>query len=78
VPSGYGVRTTCPLDDATVRFRHRGEEWRDRVTANRAVAYRIHHDTARGRWYVTASWQRVVTLLLPLHAALARGVVGWT
>ncbi|CAM5533657.1 IS605 OrfB family transposase OS=Streptomyces violarus OX=67380 GN=FHS41_006930 PE=4 SV=1 [Streptomyces violarus] len=31
------------LLDATVAFTHRGEEWRDRVTANRAVAYRIHH-----------------------------------
>jgi hypothetical protein len=46
------------LLEATVRFQHRGEEWRDRITANRAVAYRIHHDPVRGRWYVTASWQR--------------------
>ncbi|WP_397895334.1 IS200/IS605 family accessory protein TnpB-related protein [Streptomyces canus] len=62
--------------DATVRFQHRGQEWRDRVTANRAVAYRIHRDTARGRWYVTASWQRAAAPTLPLEAALARGVVG--
>jgi IS605 OrfB family transposase len=62
--------------DATVRFQHRGEEWRDRITANRAVAYRIHHDVARGRWYVTASWQRAAVPVLPLRAALARGVVG--
>ncbi|MFF7545212.1 IS200/IS605 family accessory protein TnpB-related protein [Streptomyces canus] len=62
--------------DATVRFQHRGQEWRDRVTVNRAVAYRIHHDVARGRWYITASWQRAAAPLLPLEAALARGVVG--
>jgi IS605 OrfB family transposase len=62
--------------DATVRFRHRGEEWRDRITADRAVAYRIHHDTARDRWYVTASWQRATAPVLPLQAALAQGVVG--
>ncbi|MFJ8778782.1 IS200/IS605 family accessory protein TnpB-related protein [Streptomyces sp. NPDC102476] len=62
--------------DATVRFQHRGQEWRDRVTANRAVAYRIHHDVMRGRWYVTASWQRAAAPVLPLQAALARGVVG--
>ncbi|MFI9587402.1 IS200/IS605 family accessory protein TnpB-related protein, partial [Streptomyces sp. NPDC052236] len=62
--------------DATVAFQHRGQEWADRITANRAVAYRIHHDTARGRWYVTASWQRAAAPVLPLHAALARGVVG--
>jgi IS605 OrfB family transposase len=62
--------------DATVEFRHRGQEWLDRVTANRAVAYRIHHDVVRGRWYVTASWQRAATPILPLEAALVRGVVG--
>jgi IS605 OrfB family transposase len=62
--------------DATVHFKHRGEEWLDRITANRAVAYRIHHDPVRGRWYVTASWQRAAAPVLPLQAALARGVVG--
>jgi IS605 OrfB family transposase len=62
--------------DATVRFRHRGQEWLDRITANRAVAYRIHHDAARGRWYVTVCWQRAAAPVLPLQAALARGVVG--
>ena len=41
---------------AQVAFTHRGEQWRDRIQANRAVAYRIHEDTARGRWYLTASW----------------------
>ncbi|NGO49527.1 transposase, partial [Streptomyces sp. YC419] len=61
--------------DATVRFRHRGQEWRDRITANRAVAYRIHHDVLRGRWYVTASWQPAAAPVLPLEAALARGGV---
>ncbi|WP_406126191.1 transposase [Streptomyces canus] len=62
--------------DAPVAFRHRGQEWLDRITANRAVAYRIHHDVVRGRWYVTASWQRAATPVLPLEAALVRGVVG--
>ncbi|MFH8500356.1 IS200/IS605 family accessory protein TnpB-related protein [Streptomyces coeruleorubidus] len=61
--------------DAQVTFEHRGAEWLDRVTANRAVAYRIHHDAVRGRWYVTASWQRTPAPVLPLNAALARGVV---
>ncbi|MFI5678747.1 IS200/IS605 family accessory protein TnpB-related protein [Streptomyces cellulosae] len=63
------------LLDATVRFQHRGQEWLDRITANRAVAYRIHHDPVRGRCYVTASWQRAPVPVLPLEAALARGVV---
>ncbi|UXY28348.1 IS200/IS605 family accessory protein TnpB-related protein [Streptomyces sp. HUAS TT20] len=61
--------------EATAEFKHRREEWADRITANRAVAYRIHHDTVRGRWYVTASWQRAPIPVRPLDAALARGVV---
>ncbi|MDQ0403613.1 hypothetical protein J2S50_002162 [Streptomyces sp. DSM 40167] len=54
-----------------VTFAHRGREWADRAAANRAVAYRIHHDPARGRWYVTASWQKPVTRTIPLNAELA-------
>ncbi|MFH9005571.1 IS200/IS605 family accessory protein TnpB-related protein [Streptomyces afghaniensis] len=61
--------------DATVAFQHRDEEWKDRIAANRAVAYRIHYDAQRGRWYVTASWQRTPVSAPPLDAALARGVV---
>ncbi|MET9519803.1 IS200/IS605 family accessory protein TnpB-related protein [Streptomyces sp. NPDC002994] len=62
--------------DATVTFPHRGAEWRDRIGMNRAVAYRIHHDVERGRWYVTASWQRTCAPTLPLDATLVRGLVG--
>jgi IS605 OrfB family transposase len=61
---------------ARVRFSHRGAEWADQVAANRAVAYRIHHDTGRGRWYVTASWQIPAAPAVPLEAALAQGVIG--
>ncbi|WP_328425613.1 IS200/IS605 family accessory protein TnpB-related protein [Streptomyces sp. NBC_00443] len=61
---------------AQVRFPHRGQEWADRVEANRAVAYRIHYDTGRGRWYVDASWQIPPTKAIPLKAALADGVIG--
>nr|WP_037740732.1 MULTISPECIES: IS200/IS605 family element transposase accessory protein TnpB [unclassified Streptomyces] len=59
-----------------VEFRHRAGEWRDRVESNRAVAYRIHLDVARGRWYLTASWQRPVVKTLPLATARAQGMVG--
>ncbi|MDX3412402.1 MULTISPECIES: transposase [Streptomyces] len=59
-----------------VVFAHRGQEWVDRVAAHRAVAYRIHHDTIRARWYVTASWQKPVTRTVPLATALAEGVIG--
>ncbi|MFD7407641.1 IS200/IS605 family accessory protein TnpB-related protein [Streptomyces sp. NPDC059866] len=59
-----------------VGFAYRGQEWADRVEANRAVAYRIHLDVARGRWYMTASWQIPVSRTVPLAAALAHGVIG--
>ncbi|MGW5431655.1 IS200/IS605 family accessory protein TnpB-related protein [Streptomyces sp. NPDC004059] len=61
---------------ARVHFAHRGQEWADRVVANRAVAYRIHYDVQRGRWYLTASWQRPVVKTMPLEAARAAGMVG--
>ncbi|GAA4009250.1 IS200/IS605 family accessory protein TnpB-related protein [Streptomyces plumbiresistens] len=59
-----------------VTFAHRGEEWADRVAANRAIAYRIHLDTGRERWYLTASWQIPPSPTLPIEAALAHGVIG--
>ncbi len=61
---------------ARVSFAHRGEQWADRVSAMRAVAYRIHEDTGRGRWYPTASWTLPPVQTIPLDAARARGVVG--
>ncbi|MFE7240229.1 IS200/IS605 family accessory protein TnpB-related protein [Streptomyces sp. NPDC057580] len=61
---------------ATVAFAHRGAEWADRIAAHRAVAYRIHLDTDRGRWYLTASWQRPVVKTIPLATARARGMIG--
>ncbi|MEU9186769.1 IS200/IS605 family accessory protein TnpB-related protein [Streptomyces sp. NPDC048484] len=88
-PEGeVSIRLPAPLADranaehgryvlaAQVRFPHRGQEWADRVEANRAVAYRIHYDTGRGRWYVDASWQIPPTKTIPLEAALADGVIG--
>ncbi|MFE5709762.1 IS200/IS605 family accessory protein TnpB-related protein [Streptomyces sp. NPDC056501] len=59
-----------------IAFAHRGHEWADRITADRAVAYRIHYDVERGRWYLTASWQRPVVKTVPLEAARAKGVIG--
>ena len=61
---------------AEARFPHRGQERVDRIEANRAVAYRIHHDARRGRWYITASWQYPPTRTVPLQAALADGAIG--
>jgi hypothetical protein len=57
---------------AKVAFAHRGAEWADRIDANRAVAYRVHLDTGRGRWYLTAAWQRPAVQTIPLATARAR------
>ncbi|MEV0058199.1 hypothetical protein AB0H34_47925, partial [Saccharopolyspora shandongensis] len=59
-----------------VTFPHRGQEWADRIEANRAVAYRIHLDVQRGRWYLTASWQIPPTKTIPIDAAVPKGVIG--
>ncbi|MGW0473966.1 IS200/IS605 family accessory protein TnpB-related protein [Streptomyces coeruleorubidus] len=59
-----------------VAFHHRGDEWADRVATNRAVAYRIHLDTDRNRWYLTASWTIPPTLTVPLVQARVSGMVG--
>ncbi|GAA3477121.1 IS200/IS605 family element transposase accessory protein TnpB [Streptomyces yanii] len=59
-----------------IAFAHRGAEWADRIAANRAVAYRIHLDTGRDRWYLTASWQRPAVQTIPLETARARGMIG--
>lgn len=61
---------------AAVRFQHRGQEWADRIEQDRAVAYRIHFDPERGRWYFTASWQRPTVRAIPLESVRARGMVG--
>ncbi|MGW9496184.1 IS200/IS605 family accessory protein TnpB-related protein [Streptomyces prasinus] len=59
-----------------VTFRHRGQEWADRVTGNRAVAYRMHHDVSRDRWYLDASWTRKDLPVATLTALRTGGLVG--
>ena len=60
----------------TVAFAHRGEEWADRVTANRAVAYRIHFSPDKQRWYLDAAWQRKQVPAVPLESLRAGELVG--
>ncbi|WP_432074602.1 IS200/IS605 family accessory protein TnpB-related protein [Streptomyces wuyuanensis] len=83
-----GIRLPAPLAhlanaphgryvlDGRINFRHRGEEWADRVAANRAVAYRIHLDVNRNRWYLTASWTIPPVQTVPLAVARANGLIG--
>ncbi|MEV7186662.1 IS200/IS605 family accessory protein TnpB-related protein [Kitasatospora sp. NPDC093102] len=59
-----------------VAFAHRGAEWADRIVANRAVAYWIHLDVQRGRWYLDASWTRPLVRTMPLEVARAAGMIG--
>ncbi|MER5715023.1 IS200/IS605 family accessory protein TnpB-related protein [Streptomyces sp. NPDC002132] len=59
-----------------VGFRHRGDQWADRITAHRAVAYRIHYDAGRSRWYLTASWQNQPVTPTPLDAVRVTGLAG--
>ncbi|MFJ6564280.1 IS200/IS605 family accessory protein TnpB-related protein [Streptomyces sp. NPDC091412] len=59
-----------------VHFHHRAEQWADRIAVNRAVAYRIHYDTGRNRWYVTACWQNPPVRTVPLETARAGGLAG--
>jgi IS605 OrfB family transposase len=61
---------------ARVSFPHRGAEWRDRITGNRAVAYRIHLDVTRDRWYLDASWTRKDLPVIPLDTLRFDGVAG--
>ncbi|MER7538165.1 IS200/IS605 family accessory protein TnpB-related protein [Streptomyces sp. NPDC097704] len=80
LPAPLGALANAPhgryVLAAKVSFPHRGEEWRDRVTGNRAVAYRIHLDVVRGRWYLDASWTRKDLPVVPLEALRAGGAVG--
>lgn len=57
-------------------FYHRGAEWADRISANRAVAYRIHLDVECGRWYLTASWTIPPVKTVPLPEARKGGLIG--
>ncbi|MFF4121147.1 IS200/IS605 family accessory protein TnpB-related protein [Streptomyces sp. NPDC001714] len=61
---------------AKVSFPHRGAEWRDRIEANRAVAYRVHLNVTSGRWYLDASWTRKDLPIVPLDTLRAHGVIG--
>ncbi|WP_435106465.1 IS200/IS605 family accessory protein TnpB-related protein [Nocardiopsis synnemataformans] len=88
-PDGQvGIRLPAPLAhlanaargryvlSCRVAFAHRGTEWADRVEADGAVAYRIHLEAGRNRWYVSTSWTPAPVPQVPWEAALARGVVG--
>ena len=69
-------RTAGTSSTARAAFAHRGEQWADRVQTNRAVAYRVHEDVDRGRWYLTASWTIPPARTVPLEAARTQGLVG--
>ncbi|SOJ52873.1 hypothetical protein MSIMFB_00379 [Mycobacterium simulans] len=88
-PAGeVSVRLPAPLEHlanaahgryilaGTVVFGYRGGQWADRVSANRAIAYRIHFSPNKQRWYLDASWQRKQVPTVPLEAMRAGDLVG--
>lgn len=69
---GTRLTITAPVSLNT----HRGEEWADRIVADRAVRYDLHRDP-RGRWYLDASWgydQAPTVALATLRTQRALGV----
>src|SRR5207244_3420580 len=46
------------------------------VENDRAVAYRLHRDVERGRWYIDAIWQRKDLPVVPLAALCEGEIVG--
>ncbi len=60
----------------TARFAHRGQQWAQRVSANQAVAYRIHFSPDKQRWYLDAAWQRAQLPAVPLESLRAGELVG--
>ncbi|BEL42054.1 hypothetical protein [Mycobacteroides abscessus] len=54
---------------------HRGGEWADRITADRAVRYDLHRDP-RGRWYLDASWGYEQAHAVPLSSLRTQRTLG--
>lgn len=54
---------------------HRGGEWADRITTDRAVRYDLHRDQ-RGRWYLDASWGYDQAPAVPLAALRTQRTLG--
>jgi len=88
-PDGaVSIRLPAPLEDlansprgryvleAKAGFSHRSEELIDRISANRAVGYRVQFDVERRRWYLTAVWQRAAAKSLSLEEAVWKGCIG--
>ncbi|WIB65766.1 hypothetical protein [Curtobacterium sp. MCBD17_040] len=57
------LRLTVPVTFTT----HRGNEWAERITGNRAVRYDITRDD-RGRWHLHPSWAYPAAPTIPLAA----------
>src|SRR5574337_4613 len=59
-----------------VTFANCSTEWADRVSLDKAVAYRIDFSPAKACWYLDASWQRTQAPAVPLEALRTGEVVG--
>lgn len=68
---GSRLTITAPVSLST----HRGGEWADRITADRAVRYDLRRDQ-RGRWYLDASWGYEQAAVVPLGALRSQRTLG--
>jgi len=57
-------------------FAHRGDEWSDRASQNKAVRYDITFNAEKGRWYIDASWGYPPAVEVPLTALRVGRVLG--
>lgn len=62
--------------EASIRYRHRGDEWADRIAGRRAVRYDVSYDPAADRRYLDASWRTASAPVPRLHELRNRPVVG--
>lgn len=69
----HGTRLTiaAPVSLST----HRGDEWADRIAADRAIRYDLHRDQ-RGRWYLDASWGYEQAAAVPLVSLRSQRTLG--
>ncbi|MEN4464356.1 hypothetical protein VXE65_20290 [Mycolicibacterium conceptionense] len=68
---GTRLTITAPISLNT----HRGGEWADRITTDRAVRYDLHRDP-RGRWYLDASWGYDQAPSVPLASLRTQRTLG--
>lgn len=77
VPAALAPRYGSHLQFAApLRFSHGGAELAARIGGNRAIRYDISFDSAKGRWYLDASWSITAAPAAGLDTLRAGTVLG--